>query len=491
MTPSPRRTCLAALAALAVASGAGAQELDRSKIPAPGMTPAVEAPAVQKQTLSNGLELWTVSRHELPVINAVLVIRAGAAQDGAQPGLADVTAGLLDEGSGERSALEFTRAYERYGIQLTTSVEADRTTITLQSLSATADSAFAFLGELVSKPAFSVEEIERDRKSRLTALAARKDQPVVVATRVFERAVYGADHAYGHPVDGTIESITALTRDDITAFYQRYYRAGNALLIVVGDVSPTQAAELAGPAFARWQHGETAAAAPATPAPTAPPVKARTVLLVDKPGAAQSEIRIGHTGAARSTDPDYYALQVMNAVLGGQFYSRINLNIREKQGYTYGARSAWSYRRGPGPFMASAGVVTAKTDSALVEFFRELEDIAGARPATPEEVEFAKGAIVRAYPRRIETNQGVANELADLAFFGLPASEIADYQQKIAAVTPADVNRVAARYVQPDHFITVVVGDLAKVRPGIEALNLGEVTVVGPEGGPVEPPTGE
>ena len=354
-----------------------------------------------------------------------------------------------------------------------------------------ADSAFAILGELVSKPAFSVDEIERDRKSRLTALAARKDQPTVVATQVFEAAVYGADHAYGHPVDGTLESIGALTRDDITAFYQRYYRANNALLIVVGDVSPTQAAELAGPAFARWQRGEAIAAAPATSVPIAPPVKARTVLLVDKPGAAQSEIRIGHAGAARSTDPDYYALQVMNAVLGGQFYSRINLNIREKQGYTYGARSVWSFRRGPGPFTASAGVVTAKTDSALVQFFHELEDIGRARPATDQEVEFAKGAIVRAYPRRIETNQNVATELADLAFFGLPASELSDYQKKIDAVTTADVNRVAAAYLHPEHFITVVVGDLAKIRPGIEALNLGEVTVVGPEGGPAERATGE
>jgi zinc protease len=490
MNPTARITCLVGLAALAVASVSRAQELDRSKIPPPGKTPTIQAPEVQRQTLPNGLEIWTVSRHELPVINAVLVIKAGAAQDGTQPGLADVTAGLLDEGSGERSALEFTRAYERYGIQLSTSVEADRTTITLQSLSATADSAFAFLGELVSKPAFSVEEVERDRKSRLTALAARKDQPVVVATRVFEQAVYGADHAYGHAVDGTIASITALTRDDITDFYRRYYRANNALLMVVGDVSPTQAAELARPAFERWQGGETITAATTSPAPIAPPVKARTVLLVDKPGAAQSEIRIGHAGAARSSDPDYYALQVMNLVLGGQFYSRINLNIREKQGYTYGARSAWSYRRGPGPFMASAGVVTAKTDSALVEFFRELEDIVGSRPATPEEVEFAKGAIVRAYPRRIETNQNVASELADLAFFGMPASEISEYQQKIGAVTPADVNRVAEKYLHPEHFITVVVGDLARIRPSIEALNLGQVTVVDPDGRPAERATG-
>jgi predicted Zn-dependent peptidase len=477
---APRTLLLLAGVLSLGAAAAHAQEFDRSQIPAAGATPAVPSPDVHRRVLRNGLELWTVTTHDLPIVNAVLVLRAGAAQDGSAPGLADVTADLLDEGSTARSGPDFARAVERLGIQLFADAGIERTTVSLQTLTTTADSAFALLGELVTRPAFDSTEIERDRQLRLNALRARRDQPTVVATRVFNAAVYGESAPYGHPADGTPASLAALTRRDIAGFYQAHYRPANAVLVVVGDVSPERAAALALAAFGGWK----ATSAVNSSVPAAPAVRPATVYLVDKPNAAQSEIRIGGAGAAR-TSPDFYALSVLNTVLGGQFSSRINLNIREKKGYTYGARSSFSFLRGAGPFMASGGVVSAKTDSSLVEFMRELVDIRGSRPATAAEVSFATGSIVRAYPRRLETNAGVAGELADLAYFRLPPSELVDYQRKIGAVTPADVDRVAKRYLLPEHFVTVVVGDLATIQPGIEALNLGTVHVVGPEGSPV------
>lgn len=480
MTASRVLLLLAGTVALG-ASALSAQDFDRAKVPAAGATPTMPSPDVHRSTLPNGLELWTVTRHDLPIINAVLVVRAGAANDGATPGLADVTAGLLDEGSTDRSGPEFARAVEGLGISLFAGAGIERTTVSLQTLTTTADSAFALLGELVARPAFTQAEVERDRQLRLTALKTRQDQPTVVATRVFNAVVYGEHAPYGHPGDGTPASLEAMTRAGILQFYQSYYRPGNAVIVVVGDVSPARAEALVSAALGRWQ-GKTA---PKDPAPVAPSVRPATVYLVDKPKAAQSEIRIGGAGAAR-TSPDYYALSVLNTVLGGQFSSRINLNIREHKGYTYGARSAFTFLRGPGPFMASGGVVTAKTDSSLVEFMRELVDIRGSRPATKAEVDFATGSLVRAYPRRVETNAGVAGELADLAYFRLPPSELVDYQRKIAAVTQADVDRVARKYLQPEHFATVVVGDIATIQPGIEALKFGTVQVVDSEGNPVK-----
>ncbi|HEX5004973.1 MAG TPA: pitrilysin family protein [Gemmatimonadales bacterium] len=480
MTAPLRSTLVAALVASAFPAALVAQDFDRSQVPAAGPTPEVPSPEVHRRTLPNGLELWTVSRHGLPIVNATLVIRAGADADGDLPGLASVTAGLLDEGSTDRSAPAFARAVEGLGISLNVNAGIERTTITLQALTATADSAFALLGELVGRPGFTPDEIDRDRQRRLTALRARQDQPVTVATQLFNAKLYGADAPYGHPGDGTLASIAAITRPDIIAFYGRYYRPANAVLVVVGDVTPDRAAALALGGLGGWEGG----AASKDPVPAAPAPGAATVYLVDKPKAAQSEIRIGNVGASR-TSPDFYALTVLNTVLGGQFSSRINLNIREAKGYTYGARSSFTFLRGAGPFMASSGVVSAKTDSALVEFMRELKDIRGPRPATPAEVAFGTGSIVRAYPRRLETNAGVANELAELAYFRLPPSELADYQRKIAAVSTADVDRVAKRYLQPEHFVTVVVGDLATLQAGIEALRLGAVRVVDPEGRPL------
>jgi zinc protease len=280
-----------------------------------------------------------------------------------------------------------------------------------------------------------------------------------------------------------LASVEAITRDDITSFYDRYYRPNNAVLIVVGDVSAQQILPKLERALAGWTAKPVPAEAAA--APSRPDSKPMAVYLVDKPNAAQSEVRIGHVGAARTVNPDYYALQVCMTALGGQFTSRVNLNLRERHGYTYGARTGISYRRGPGPLAATAGVFTAKTDSSLVEFLNELKDIRGTRPLTSEETDAARNAIIRGYPRRFETIDATIGVLSELALYGLPDSEIGNFLSQVGRVKPEDVTRVASRYLSPEHFAVVVVGDLAKVRPGIEALGLGPITVLDAEGEPV------
>ena len=480
-TRSHRR--VAALAAMIILGGPpalSAQTLDRSVRPAPGPTPTVQTPAVVKRTLANGLQVWTVTQREIPTVNASLVIRAGAVQSGEKAGLASMTASVLDEGSSRRSALEFARAVDALGASLGAFASDERTTVSLSTLKKTSGDAFALMGELVTQPAFAAEEIERDRKSRIQALRQQKDQPTTIASNTFAARVYGEAHPYGRPGNGTPETIGSISREDITAFYGTYYRPNNAVLVVVGDVTADEAMGLATKAFGAWEKRELPASASAIP--PRPAARPAAVYLVDKPGAAQSEIRIGHPGAARSTNPDYYALQVLNTILGGQFSSRINLNLRESKGYTYGARSGWTFARGDGPFVASAGVFTAKTDSSLIEFLRELRDIRAGRPVTEEEVAFARRTIVQSYPRSIETNAGVVNQLADLAFFGLPETEMTAFLTRVQAVKPADVTRVARRYLQPEQFTIVVVGDLEQIRSGVEALNLGPVSVLDADG---------
>jgi predicted Zn-dependent peptidase len=471
---------LAVIVAAAAPDAATAQTFDRSVRPAPGRVPTVETPAVLKRSLPNGLQIWVVTQRELPTINASLVIRAGAVHSGDKAGLASMTASLLDEGSARRSALEFARAVDALGANLGAFASDERTTVSLSTLKKTSGDAFALMGELVTQPAFAPEEIERDRKSRIQSLRQQKDQPTTIASMAFAAKVYGSDHPYGRPGNGTPETIGGITRDDIASFYTAFYRPNNAVLVVVGDVTADAAVGLATRAFGTWEKGELPATASAIP--PRPAARPATVYLVDKPGAAQSEIRIGHPGAARSTDPDYYALQVLNTILGGQFSSRINLNLRESKGYTYGARSGWTFARGDGPFVASAGVFTAKTDSSLIEFMRELRDIRAGRPVTEEEVAFARQTIIQGYPRSIETNAGVVNQLADLAFFGLPESEMTAFLTRVQAVKPADVTRVARRYLQPEQFTIVVVGDLSQIRSGIEALDLGPVSVLDADG---------
>lgn len=465
---------LALLGACAPQAGSGAAPppsqsptLDRSNVPPAGPTPSVDFPEISRTALANGLNLWIVERHDVPLVTLRLVVGAGSeVEPGARAGLASFTAGMLDEGTERRTALGIADEIDFLGAQLGAGASYDAAYVVLSTLRRNLEPALDVFADIVVNPVFPAKELDRVREEGITAITSRADQPTVVASEAFSAKIYGPEHPYGRPLGGTVASLRGFSGDDVREFYRTFYRPNNANLIVVGDVRATEVVPMLERAFAGWERG----AVPARTGYAAPGAQPQTrVYLIDKPGAAQSEIRIGHVGVPRSSD-DYFPLLVMNSILGGQFSSRINLNLREDKGYTYGARSSFDMRREAGPFVASAGVQTPSTKESVVEFMRELRGIRGERPVTQEELDFAKAGIVRAEPRRLETSGSVADRIDDLIVYGLPPDYFDSYAQRVDAVTLADVERVADRYLDPEHFAIVIVGDRATVEAGLREL---------------------
>ena len=449
-----------------------AQVLDRTKPPTLGAPPELHLPAVQTATLANGLEIAVVEMHEVPVVDIQLVVDAGSVRDPADlPGLATFTANMLDEGAGRRSALDIADEAAYLGAQLSTSAGYDVATVSLHVPKRRLGPALDLLADVVLRPTFPDSEISRQRDLRRTQIMQQRDQPVVMANLAFPAVVFGSAHPYGRPLNGTEASTEELARDRVARFYEGYYRPNDARLLIVGDVTLADARRLIGERFGGWARADVAVASPAAP----PAPAARMVYLVDKPGAAQSVVRIGHVGVPRVT-PDYFALQVLNTILGGSFTSRLNQNLRETHGYTYGAGSSFSMRRMAGPFTASASVVTAKTDSSLIEFLKELRRIR-EEPVPQAELDKAKAYITLGLPGDFETTAGAAAQFRDLLTYGLPLDYYNAYIPRINAVTAADVQRVARHYIDPAHFAIIVVGDKSQVEAGIRALNEGPISL--------------
>jgi len=329
--------------------------------------------------------------------------------------------------------------------------------------------ALDLLTDVVLRPTFADSEVARQRELRRAQIVQLADNPVAMAGIAFPAIVYGRAHPYGRPLNGTEASTAALSRDRVAEFYRAAYRPNAARLLVVGDVTLVEVRRLLAARLGAWEQGPV----PAVPEATPPVPAARTVYLVDKPGAAQSVIRIGHVGVARTT-PDYFALQVLNTILGGAFTSRLNQNLRETHGYTYGAFSQFSAGRMAGPFVASASVVTAKTDSSLLEFLKELRRIRD-EPVPDAELAKAKAYITLGLPGDFETTAGAASKFRELLVYDLPLDYFDHYVARINAVTAADVQRVARQYIDPDHFDIVVVGDKSQIEAGIKALNEGPI----------------
>jgi len=446
--------------------------VDRTKAPTLPPPPALKLPAVRTAPLPNGLELLVVESHKVPVVDVSLVLDAGAVRDPADlPGLATFTATMLQQGAGSRSALDIADEAAFLGAQLSSAAGFDVATVSLHVPTRRLTEALDLLADVVLRPTFPDSEITRQRELRRTQLLQQRDEPVQVANVAFPAIVYGAGHPYGRPLAGNDSSVAGLSRARVTAFYGTFYRPNAARLLVVGDVTLDQARRLVTARFGGWTRGAVPpATAAAVPAPAG---RTRTFYLIDKPGAAQSVLRIGHVGPARDT-PDYFALQVLNTILGGAFTSRLNQNLRETHGYTYGAGSAFALRRAGGPFVAQASVVTAKTDSSLIEFLKELRRIRDEAVPTAE-LDKAKQYIILGLPGDFETTAGAAFRFRDLLVYGLPLDYYAGYIDRINAVTAADVQRVARRYIDPDRFDIVIVGDRSQIEAGIKALNEGPI----------------
>ena len=446
--------------------------ITRARLPEPGPSRPFTFPAVEKSVLPNGLRLWTVRHPQVPLVALMLLVRRGAASDPAgKEGLAAVTADMLDEGTGGRSAIDMHEAIAGLGAQFDTDIGSDGIVVSVTVLSRFTSQALALLSDMVVRPALREADFARVRQLRLHRLTQIRDIPSAVADRAFLKLLYGA-HPYGHSPIGTEASLAAMTVDDVQEFHRGAIGPSDATLVAVGDCDHADVERFAREAFGTWS-----VAGSDLPLASGDLPRAARLNVVPRPLAPQSELRIGQVAAPRNT-PDYPALLVANAVLGGQFVSRINLNLREKKGVTYGARTAFEFRRLPGPFALHVSVQTSATAEAIEESIREISDIRGPRPMTADELSLGVSAITRGYARNFETADQIARAAMQLALYDLPDDYYAEFVPAIERVTIDEASRVMARHVDPDRLTTLVVGDLEAVGPDLPRLGLGDPVVV-------------
>ena len=471
-TPAPAPATIPAAATTPAPAAAAPMPTIDSVPPTLGPAPTLKLPPVERRVLPNGMTLLVVEQHELPLADFLLVVGSGNEADpGTRGGLASLTALLLREGTTTRTSPQIADQLSFLGASLTTASGWDMTQVGLHTPTAQIDSALALFADVVQHPSFPQKEVDRLKKQRLTELLQAKDRARDIADRVFASVLYGNAHPYGHAAVGTEETTKSITRADAKGFYDTYYRPNNATLIVVGDVAADDIERRARSLFGRW----TTRTVPETRYPKlATASTAPTIYLVDKPGAPQSSIRIGNVGVPRSTS-DYFALQVMNTILGGSFTSRLNQNLREKRGYTYGANSVFAMRRQAGPFLARAEVTGTKTDSSLVEFLNELRSIRDT--VSSAELTRAKRYLQLGLPSDFETTTDIAQQLVPIVVYNLPADYYSTYVQQIERITQADVQRVARQYVDPAKMSIVIVGDRASVEGSLKGLHVGDISI--------------
>jgi predicted Zn-dependent peptidase len=453
--------------------------VDRSRLPLSGPEPRFAFPEIQRRRLANGIDAWTSVHGGVPLLSVLVLIRGGAALDPAnRPGLAAMTGDLLDEGCGDLDALALHDALGRLGAQLETEVGSDATLLTITTLERSAPSALSLLAEMIVNPRLQADDFDRVRDLRLNRLLQMREMPPALAERVFARCLYGP-HPYGHLPIGDQDSLRAMIADETKQFHREIYQPARATVIAVGGGSHDSLAEAIDVAFGGWR-GDAVDPSPTDPALLPPPPGRLQMVIVPRAAAPQSELRIGHVGVSRNSS-DYHALVTMNLVLGGQFVSRINSNLRERKGYTYGARTSFEFRRGRGPFSFYASVQSDATADAVREAVSELEAIRGSRPVTPGELELGRAPLTRGYPRGFETAEQVARAIAQIALYDLPDDYFTTFVPKVQALTPADLTRVAEAHIDPSRLLTVIVGDPEKMG-AVGGLGLGEPAVVEPNG---------
>jgi predicted Zn-dependent peptidase len=452
--------------------------VDRSRLPALGPAPEFALPEIRRQSHPSSLRVWTVEHHDVPLVSFFVLLPVGSSADPAErPGLAALTGDLLDEGAGSLNALELHESLARIGAQLDTEVGSDGTLLELTTLERHAEQGIALLAEMVLRPRFEQRDFDRVRDLRLNRLIQLRDTPSALADRVYAELLFKG-HPYGHLPIGTEGSLRAMTLRDVSGFHARAYGPSAVTIVAVGDVPHGRLRELVDRAFTEW------ASAPASTQPKSDAAAMTSVVpaparlaVVNRTAAAQSELRIGHVGPARST-PDYYALLVLNMVLGGQFVSRINLNLRENKGYTYGARTSFDFRRAPGPFTLQASVQSEATADAVREAIGELRAIRGGRPVTREELEIGRAALTRGYPRNFETADQIGRAAVQLALYDLPDDYFSTFAAKVMALTPDDITRAATTHLDPSRLLTVIVGDREKIGPALHRLELGDASEI-------------
>jgi zinc protease len=443
----------------------------RANAPKAGPAPKFSLPVPEQAKLSNGLTILLVERHNLPLVSATLYTMSGSELNPLdKPGLSSFVADMLTEGTTNRSALKFAEDADQIGASIGAGAGYSSGTVSLSSLSWNAGAAMDLASDAALHPAFAEKEVERIRSQRLTAVLQENDEPFALAQRTASRLVF-PNSPYGFSAIGTEASNKAITRANLTDFWQKAYVPSNAVLAIAGDSTLPQAKELATKYFGNWSG--SASAAVSLPAPTAP---AQSIAIVDKPGAPQTFLLAAGLGAKRST-PDYVPLEVMNTALGGLFSSRINMNLREEHGYTYGAQSFFNYRRFVGPFLAGGAIRTDVTAPATHELFKELTRIRETE-LTADELQKAKDSFSKSLVGLFETTGDISSTIGGQFVFGLPLDYYRDLPAQIDKVTAADALRVAKQYINLNAIVVVEVGDRAKIEPELKKLDLGPVNAV-------------
>lgn len=454
---------------------------DRTVLPRAGADPVAKIPTWTKTTLWNGATLLVVERHALPLVSFTMSFVGGSNQlePADKPGLGSLTASMMTEGTTLRSGDDISNALQLLGTTVGFGIGGEGGSIQFRSLKDKFEPTLAIMAEELLHPSFPSAALDRLKQRTIVNLRLNMDRTSGIAGVVYPRLLYTTAHPYGRTMSE--ESVGAITRDDVVAFHKAFFQPSRAFITVVGDITPADAKAKIERALASWPAGGSRATFD-YPAPPAP--KATTVYIVDKPDAAQSTFSIGLVGPPRNT-PDYYALRVMNNLFGEQFQSRINANIREAKGWSYGVGSVFSYGRGPGQFRAGGEIQTNKTDSALVEFMKEIRGIRGERPVTDDELAAAKAALIQSLPSRLASLAGISGMINEIYVNDLPDDYWTRFQAGVRAVTAADVQRVARQYIDADHLAILIVGDRAKIEAPVRATGVAPVVILDAKGNPI------
>jgi predicted Zn-dependent peptidase len=427
--------------------------LDRSKIPAPVQPGPFYFPEFERFQLANGLSVVIARQSKLPLVSINLCVKTACLLDPPQKeGLANLTAELLAEGTEQRTSTEIANEFEFIAAYFGVGVDWNAVNIELNTLTKHLDKAMDIYADVVLNPIFPDKELQRVRQELLTERLRAIDSPAKISNERFIQILYGG-FRYGLPVEGTEKSLQNITKEDVLSFYKNVFIPNNSTLIIVGDVAKAEAEKLVDKYFSKW----TAAEVPQLPQLKYEAPQKTKISLIHKPGAAQSELRIGHLGIDRK-NPDFYAVTLMNEILGGYFLSRINMNLREDRGYTYGASSIFSYRKLTGPFFTAAAVQTKYTSESISEIIKELKSIC-ASSVTDEEIRSAKGYLIGIFPVAFETADQIGAGLTNIVVFDLPDDYYRTYRDKINSITNEDILRAAKKYIHPEHLHIIVTAD--------------------------------
>ncbi len=455
--------------------------VNRTTVPPLGADRPFNAPEVKTAKLENGLEVMVVEKPELPKVLVGLATRAGAVSDpDGKEGVAAMTSRVMRRGTKTRSAIQIDEAFGDFGSSISGGTSREQANMGTEVLSRDLDPALGVMADVVMNPSFPADEFEKEKQLTLDGLKQAATNPNAIANRVSAMVAFGPDHPYGQPVGGLPGTISAITRDDLLRFHQERWRPGSSALVFVGDVTLADAVAAARKHFGSWSGG----AAPAVKVPASRPMPAGKVYLIDRPGSAQTIV--AHIlNAPERRSPDYYPLSLANAVYGGGFGTRLNLNLREDKGYSYGVFAFPQHLTYGGTWIASGGVQTDKTKESIVEFMKELRDISGGKPISAEEFDKARKTRVRGYAQQFEAYQRIGQQLADLWTAGLPMTTLQAETDELNKLQLGAVNAIAAKYAAPAGTSLLLVGDRAKIEAGIRELNLGEIVILDVEGRPV------